>query len=135
MRAAHRAFGAGFAAALALCLSVQVEAAPAKGGKKKPPPKSNTSPLAMVLKAKAPQIQECVISNALDKGAKKVDIHVRVTINKQGGVENTEIELTADGGDKDKTKACVEGVVRSATFPAISTPLATAEQSWSLSAQ
>jgi hypothetical protein len=135
MRAAPRALWAGFAAALALCFSIQVEAAPVKGGKKKPPPKSNTSPLAMALKSKAPQIQECVISNALDKGAKKVDIHVRVTVNKQGGVENTEIELTTDGGDKDKTKACGDGVVRGTTFPPVSTQLAVAEQSWTLAAQ
>lgn len=135
MRAAHRALGAGFAAALALCLSVQVEAAPAKGGKKKPPPKSDKSPLAMALSSKAPQIQECVIANALDKGAKTVDIKVRVTVNKEGGVVNTEIQLTADGGDQAKTKSCVEDVVRTATFPPIKTQLGVAEQSWTLSAQ
>jgi hypothetical protein len=135
MRAPYCALRVGCAAALLLCLSASADAAPAKGGKKKAPPKTSTSPISAVLREKAPQVQECVIGNALDKGAKKVDIRVKVTINKAGAVVNTEIEVTSDGGDKDKTKTCVESLVRAATWPAISTPLATAEQSWTLTAQ
>jgi hypothetical protein len=107
--------------------------APAKG--KKPPARPTSWPVAAALKDKAPQIQECAVTNALDKGAKKVEIHVRVTINNTGTVIDSQVDITADGGDSAQAKSCVETALRGAKFPPVKTPLATAEQTWTLAAQ
>lgn len=129
-------------AGLVLGLSSSLGAAlagppPAKGKPKKPPvsgPKS--SALSAALNDKGPQIQQCAIEHAMNQGANKVDIDVRVTINKQGAVVDTQITTAVAGsGDNDKVKACVESVVRTAKFPAVATPLATAERTWTVAAE
>lgn len=114
------------------------KAAPAKGAAakgKKPPTRPTGGPVAAALKDKAAQIQECAVANALDRGAKKVEIHVRVTINSTGAVIDSQVDITADGGDSAQVKSCVETALRSAKFPPVKTPLATAEQTWTLAAQ
>ncbi|MFO0577055.1 MAG: hypothetical protein U1A78_23875 [Polyangia bacterium] len=112
--------------------------APAKGAAakgKKPPPRPTGGPVAAALKDKAPQIQECAVANALNKGAKKVEIHVRITINSTGAVIDSQVDINTDGGDSAQVKSCVETALRSAKFPPVKTPLATAEQTWTLAAQ
>ena len=125
-------------AAAAPAKAAPAKGAPAKGAAakgKKPPVRPTSGPVAAALKDKAPQIQECAIANALDKGAKKVEIHVRVTINNTGAVIDSQVDITADGGDSAQIKSCVETALRSAKFPPVKTPLATAEQTWTLAAQ
>lgn len=111
--------------------------APAKGAaaKGKKPPGPTGGPVAAALKDKASQIQACAVANALDKGAKKVEIHVRITINSTGAVIDSQVDINADGGDSAQVKSCVETALRSAKFPPVKTPLATAEQTWTLAAQ
>lgn len=122
-------------AALILFLAAQSTAAPKAPAKGKKPPKGQSSALSNALNEKGGQVQQCAIDNALEKGAKKVDVDVRVTINKQGGVVDTKIDVKVEGGDGAKVKECVEKVVRTAKFPAVATPLATAERHWTTVAQ
>lgn len=126
-------------AAMVLCLAAPApaEAAPVKGKKpgKVKPVKTSKSPLEAALSDKAPQVQDCAMKHALDKGAKRVDIKVHVTINNQGSLVDSQITVNADGGDSAQVKSCVETAVRSATFPKINTPLATADKSWTLATQ
>jgi hypothetical protein len=71
----------------------------------------------------------------MEKGAKKVVVSVRVTINSKGEVIDRRVTATVTDGDDSKVKECVEAVVRSAKFPAIPTPMATDERSWTIAAQ
>lgn len=132
-------YWARLGAALILCLAAHpAEAAPAKAkgsAKGKKAPKTSSSPLSNALNEKGGQIQQCAIDHALEKGAKKVDVNVRVTINKQGSVVDTKLDVNVEGGDGAKVKACIDGVVRTAKFPPVSTPLATAERRWTMAAQ
>lgn len=111
---------------------VPTGAAPTPG--KKPTGVKNPT-LSNALAEKGPAVQQCAIEHAMDKGAKKVSVSVRVTINNKGQVVDSHITANVVDGDSGKVKDCVEAVVRSARFPAISTPLATDERSWTVAAE
>jgi hypothetical protein len=114
---------------------VPAVAAPASSkGTKLPSGSAKNSTLSKALLEKGPAVQQCAIENAMDKGAKKAVVSVRVTINNKGEVVDSHVTATVTDGDDSKVKACVEAVVRSARFPAIPTPLATDERSWTVAA-
>jgi hypothetical protein len=125
--------GLGFAAAPGFTALAAPAKARAKG--KKAPPKTKNSALSAALDEKGAAIKQCAIDHALEKGAQKVDVDVRVTINKQGAVVDKQVTVKVAGGDDSKVKACVENAVQSAKFPQVPTPLATAERTWSVAAQ
>ena len=52
-----------------------------------------------------------------------------------GGVVDTQITANVDGSNNDAVKDCVEKLVRTAKFPAVPTPLATSERSWTVASQ
>lgn len=110
-------------------------AAKAKGKGKKAPQGAKNALLSNALNEKGPQVTQCAADFGLDKGAKKVDISVRVTIRSTGEVVDTQINVTAEGGDNAKIKDCVEKLVKTAKFPKVPTPLATSERSWSVASQ
>lgn len=107
--------------------------APAQG--KKLTGGGKNSSLSNALLEKGPAVQQCAVEHAMDKGAKKATVSVRVTINNRGEVVDSQINATVTDGDNSKVKACVESVVRSAKFPAIPTPMATDERSWTIAAE
>lgn len=101
-------------------------------GKRPPPAGAKNTTLANALRDKGPAVQQCAIEHAMEKGAKKAVISVRVTINNKGEVVDSRVTASVTDGDESKVRACVESVVRSAKFPAIPTPLATDERSWTI---
>lgn len=119
-----------------VALAAPPKAAPAKGkGKKVAGPKN--SALSAALSDKGAGIQKCAIEHAMEKGASKVTVDVHVTINRAGAVIDRQIEISGDANDanKAKVKDCVEALVNTAKFPTVTTPLATAQQSWTIAAQ
>ena len=106
---------------------------PPKG--KKPLGGAKNSTLSNALLEKGAAVQQCAVEHAMEKGAKKVVISVRVTINSKGEVVDRRVTANVTDGDDSKVKECVEAVVRSARFPAIPTPLATDERSWTIAAE
>lgn len=104
-------------------------------GKKTPLIGAKNSSLSGALAEKGPAVQQCAIEHAMEKGAKKVVVSVRVTINNRGEVIDSRVNANVTDGDDSKVKACVESVVRSAKFPAIPTPMATDERSWTIAAE
>ncbi|MFO0579388.1 MAG: serine/threonine-protein kinase [Polyangia bacterium] len=110
-------------------------AASAQARGKKPPAGAKNTTLSNALRDKGAAVQQCAIEHALEKGAKKVVVTVRVTINNKGDVVDRLVTASVTDGDDSKVKECVEGVVRSAKFPAVPTPLATDERSWTIAAQ
>ncbi len=105
----------------------------AKG--KKPPTGAKNSGLSTALSEKGAAVQHCAVEHALEKGAKKVVVSVRVTINSKGEVVDSRVSANVTDGDGSKVKSCVEAAVRSAKFPAIPTPMATDERSWTIAAE
>ncbi len=111
-------------------------AAPALAKGKKPPlTGGKNSTLSNALMEKGPAVQQCAVEHAMEKGAKKVVVSVRVTINNKGEVIDRRINANVTDGDDTKVKACVEAVVRTAKFPPIPTPMATDERSWTIAAE
>lgn len=104
-------------------------------GKKPPPTGAKNSTLSGALLEKGAAVQQCAVEHAMEKGAKKVVISVRVTINSKGDVVDRRVTANVTDGDGSKVKECVEAVVRTAKFPAIPTPLATDERSWTIAAE
>lgn len=104
---------------------------PAKG-KKPALSGGKNATLSNALLEKGAAVQQCAIENALEKGAKKVTVSVRVTINSTGQVVDKRVTADVTEGDGAKVKSCVEDVVRTAKFPAIPTPMATDERSWTI---
>lgn len=119
--------------------------APAKAASTKTPPGkskakkgavgSKNSALSAALSDKGADIQKCAIDHAMEQGASTCSVDVRVTINRMGSVVDRQIDVSADKGDTAAVKTCVEALVNSAKFPAVNTPLATAQQSWKVVAQ
>lgn len=105
----------------------------AKGKKLQPGAKNST--LSNALLEKGAAVQQCAVEHGMEKGAKKVVVSVRVTINNKGEVIDRRVTANVTDGDDSKVKECVEAVVRSAKFPAIPTPLATDERSWTIAAE
>jgi len=110
-------------------------AAPASTAGKKPLTGAKHSTLSTALLEKGPAVQQCAVEHALEKGAKKAVVSVRVTINNKGEVVDSRVTANVTDGDDSKVKACVEAAVRSAKFPAVPTPLATDERSWTVAAE
>ena len=108
-------------------------AGPPKG--KKPPTGAKNSTLSNALQEKGPAVQQCAIEHAMEKGAKKVVVSVRVTINNKGEVIDSRVTANVTGGDDSKVKECVTAVLRSVKFPPIPTPMATDERSWTIAAE
>jgi hypothetical protein len=104
-------------------------------GKKPPPPGAKNSVLSNALLEKGPAVQQCAVEHGMEKGAKKVVVSVRVTINSKGEVIDRRVTANVTDGDDSKVKECVEAVVRSAKFPPVPTPLATDERSWTIAAE
>ena len=88
-----------------------------------------------------------MIDNAMERGAAKVDVDVRVTIESTGAVADSQVTVKVQWGDdaklgeperKDaqaKAQECVEQLVNATKFPTVKTRLATAERTWTVAAQ
>jgi hypothetical protein len=134
--AAEKALDAALAEPVAAAPVAPAAPAPAAKVAKKPSlGGGKSSTLSNALLDKGPAVQQCAVEHALEKGAKKVVASVRVTINSKGEVIDSTVTANVTDGDGSKVKACVEGVVRSAKFPPVPTPLATDERSWTVQAQ
>jgi hypothetical protein len=110
-------------------------AAPASTAGKKPVlTGAKNALLSKALLDKGAAVQQCAIEHAMDKGAKKVVVSVRVTINNTGKVVDSRVTANVTDGPDSEVKACVESLVRTARFPPIPTPMATDERSWTVAA-
>ena len=130
------------------------QTAPAKGkkpatakGKKGIAPGPKDPKLSAALQEKGQAVQQCMIDNAMERGAAKVDVDVRVTIESTGAVADSQVTVKVQWGDdaklgeperKDaqaKAQECVEQLVNATKFPTVKTRLATAERTWTVAAQ
>jgi hypothetical protein len=119
---------------LLLPLLWEAPAAAAKK-KKKAPKAAPQAQMSEALNARRDEIQTCAIKHALERGATRVDIVTKVTINGRGQVLDSRTTVNVTGGDGEQVRTCVEGVIKGIKFPQSPAPLVTIERNWSVSAQ
>lgn len=100
-----------------------------KGGSKTQP-ESPRKVASKALLKKSEAIQDCGVTYGIDKGATKVLIETRVTIDSSGSILQIDTTVAVDKCDTNPIKSCVDQVIRSIQFPAIPAPLTTIERSW-----
>jgi len=78
-------------------------------------------------------VQNCA-GKALDRGANKVEVYTRVTINSRGQIVVITTTVTVDRvGFSENVKQCVDGLLGQIKFPPIpQAPLTTIERSWTI---
>ena len=105
-----------------------------KGKGKGKRPKGTAATLSQMLTDKSSLVQDCASLHALDKGAGRVDISTRVTINNRGQVISINTNVTLDKGDGGpKVKDCVDTLIRTISFPPSEAPLITIDRNWTIS--
>lgn len=105
-----------------------------KGKGKGKRPKGTAATLSQMLTDKSSLVQDCASLHALDKGAGRVDISTKVTINNRGQVISINTNVTIDKGDGGpKVKDCVDNLIRAISFPPSEAPLITIDRNWTIS--
>ena len=107
--------------------------APAKGKGKGKKPTGTAAELTAMLQAKGSQVQDCAVSEALDKGASSVEIATHVTINGRGQVINIKTNVKVDKGpDGSKVRECIDDLIKKIDFPQSAAPMITIERNWTI---
>ena len=107
--------------------------APAKGKGKAKKPTGTAAELTAMLQAKGSQVQDCAVSEALDKGANSVEIATHVTINGRGQVINIKTNVKVDKGpDGTKVRECIDDLIKKIEFPNSAAPMITIERHWTI---
>ena len=107
--------------------------APAKGKGKAKKPTGTAAELTAMLQAKGSQVQDCAVSEALDKGAASVEIATHVTINGRGQVINIKTHVNVDKGpDGTKVRECIDDLIKKIEFPNSAAPMITIERHWTI---
>ena len=141
-----RALVSSLATVLALGMALTVttvspasEAAPAatksaKKTKKTKQGKATAQTLSALLQDQGSAVQDCAGKSALDKGANRVAIVIRVTINNRGQLVDLRTTVTTDKAEfGPPVKECVESLIRAIKFPASDAPLITIDRNWTVS--
>lgn len=104
----------------------------AKKGKK--PTKADAQQEASnLLYQQGDAVENCAGKKALDKGASKVEVYTKVTVNSKGQVVNIVTSVTVDkSGYSEDVKQCVDLLIRGLKFPPIAAPLTTIERTWTI---
>ena len=107
--------------------------APAKGKGKAKKPTGTAAELTAMLQANGSQVQDCAVSEALDKGANSVEIATHVTINGRGQVINIKTNVKVDKGpDGTKVRECIDDLIKKIEFPNSAAPMITIERHWTI---
>lgn len=130
------------AAACALSLLVPLKGGPCEltAAMAKGKPKGNKGKktsvaavqMAKLLEAQGQGVMQCAVKQALDKGANKVDVTAKVTINNRAQVIDVNVKVTVDKGDPAGVRGCVQTLIQQVKFPASDAPLTTIERDWSI---
>lgn len=76
-------------------------------------------------------VRSCVVDNEADRpGEWKQTVRIKVTLDVNGAVMENKVELEPQTADAADTRACVEALVKSLSWPAPGTPLTIVEREW-----
>jgi hypothetical protein len=101
---------------------------------KKAKPGTPSQVMSGLLLEKSEAVQDCAAKNGLDKGANRVSIDTKVTVNNRGQVIDIKTQVTIDKGDSTPVRECVETLIKNIKFPAGEAPLVTVERNWTVAA-
>ncbi len=87
---------------------------------------------AKLLEEQGQGVMQCAVKQALDKGANRVDVVAKVTVNNRGQVVAVNVTAKADMKDHQGVRACVDALIRSIRFPASEAPLTEVQREWSI---
>jgi hypothetical protein len=116
----------------------------AAGGKKRP---SSSSPsaaqqaLEAAVDARRSLIDDCILEHAIKRGASRIDLAVKVMVNREGQLMACTVTQTlsdASGkscGEPEKLGACVRAAVQGAVFPRSNQPLLELTRTWKFQTQ
>lgn len=107
-----------------------------KGKGKGKKPKGTAATLSQMLTDKSSLVQDCAVQHGLDKGADRVDVSTKVTINNRGQVISINTNVHLDKGDGGpKVKDCVDSLIRAISFPPSEAPLITIDRNWTVASK
>jgi hypothetical protein len=125
---------------VALALSCVAFAAPPKK-KKVAAPKATAATIATEVAIKKTldgvegKVGGCVLDNA-GPAAFTLEVKAKITLNSAGQLMGTTITMAPDGGvGGDKTRACIDGVLKELVWPKSNAPLINAERQWTFSTE
>lgn len=103
---------------------------------KSKPKKAKSSPaaalMAKLLEAQGQGVMQCAVKQALDKGASKVEVDAKVTVNNRGQVIDVNVAAKVEKGDPKPVRECVDALIRALKFPASDAPLTTVQREWAI---
>lgn len=97
--------------------------------------------LEAAVDSRRPQIDDCVLEHAIKRGAQRIDIAVKVMVNREGQLMScivTPALTDASGkscGEPEKLAACVKTAVQGASFPRSNNPLLELTRTWKFQIQ
>jgi hypothetical protein len=98
--------------------------------------KGTAATLSQMLTDKSSLVQDCAVQHGLDKGADRVDVATKVTINNRGQVISINTNVHLDKGDGGpKVKDCVDTLIRAISFPPSEAPLITIDRNWTVASK
>ena len=99
---------------------------------KKPKTSAASVQTAKLLEEQGQGVMQCAVKQALDKGANKVDIVAKVTVNNRGQVVGVNVTAKADNKEHKGVHDCVDALIRSIRFPASESPLTEVQRDWTI---
>lgn len=122
-------------------LSMSPEAAARKRGASAAGASAAQQALEAAVDSRRPQIDDCVLEHAIKRGASRIDIAVKVMVNREGQLMScivTPALTDASGkscGEPEKLAACVKTAVQGASFPRSNNPLLELTRTWKFQIQ
>lgn len=115
----------------------------ASAGRKRASTGTSTEQQALeaAVDSRRPQIDDCVLEHAIKRGANRIDLAVKVMVNREGQLMScvvTPALLDASGkscGEPEKLAACVKTAVQGASFPRSNNPLLELTRTWKFQIQ
>lgn len=133
----------GYARLVRLLMALMLVGCAAFAGptkKKKPAPKPPDAHIAPQLALKKTldgaegKVGACVLDNA-GPAAFTLVVKAQITLNSAGQLMGTTITMPSDGGNAEKTRQCIDGVLKELTWPVSNAPLINAEREWTFSTE
>jgi hypothetical protein len=123
---------------LVFCLFATISAAAPK--KKVPPPAKPATNIATevaikkTLDSAEEKVGACVLEHA-GPGGWTLVVKAKLSINSAGQLLGDTVTFTPEGPAADKTRACIDGVLKALTWPKSPAPMVNAEREWTFSTE
>lgn len=97
--------------------------------------KAESASVDAVIDARQPDIRQCALEHAIQRGAKSVELSAKLLINNDGRVMGCQVTVKLDQGDKKPVSDCVDKVLRTVQFPRSTVSFRNALRNWKFAVQ